>query len=128
LVASLYAHLDAHDKDDLETAEMVKYVDNCWHALKIGYNEIDLCKSSGIIDLNHMEPSAGPKTQHFIGILAAGLQGVRALQSLQALSLSRRCASSVAHSRIHTHEQRSSDLEPMIREKGSWRGRTLTSF
>lgn len=51
LVASLYAHLDAPlIRTDLETAEMVKYVDNCWHALKIGFaNEMgNLCKSSGI--------------------------------------------------------------------------------
>jgi GDP-mannose 6-dehydrogenase len=51
LVASLYAHLDAPlIRTDLETAEMIKYVDNCWHALKIGFaNEMgNLCKSSGI--------------------------------------------------------------------------------
>ena len=51
LVASLYAHLDAPlIRTDLETAEMVKYTDNSWHALKIGFaNEIgNLCKSSGI--------------------------------------------------------------------------------
>jgi GDP-mannose 6-dehydrogenase len=51
LVASLYAHLDAPlIRTDLETAEIMKYVDNCWHALKIGFaNEIgNLCKSSGI--------------------------------------------------------------------------------
>jgi GDP-mannose 6-dehydrogenase len=51
LVASLYTHLDAPlIRTDYETAEMVKYVDNCWHALKIGFaNEIgNLCKSSGI--------------------------------------------------------------------------------
>ena len=42
LLASLYADLDAPMiRTDLETAEMVKYVDNCWHALKIGFaNEI----------------------------------------------------------------------------------------
>ncbi|MGA7193611.1 MAG: nucleotide sugar dehydrogenase, partial [Anaerolineales bacterium] len=42
VLASLYAHLDAPMiRTDLETAEMVKYVDNCWHALKIGFaNEI----------------------------------------------------------------------------------------
>jgi GDP-mannose 6-dehydrogenase len=36
-------------RTDLETAEMVKYVDNCWHALKIGFaNEIgNLCKAFG---------------------------------------------------------------------------------
>jgi GDP-mannose 6-dehydrogenase len=48
LLASLYAKLDAPlIRTDLETAEMVKYVDNSWHALKIGFaNEIgSLCKS-----------------------------------------------------------------------------------
>ncbi len=37
-------------RTDLETAEMVKYVDNSWHALKIGFaNEIgNLCKSLSI--------------------------------------------------------------------------------
>lgn len=51
LVASLYAKLDAPlIRTDLRTAEMVKYVDNSWHALKIGFaNEIgNLCKSFGI--------------------------------------------------------------------------------
>jgi GDP-mannose 6-dehydrogenase len=51
LLASLYAKLDAPlIRTDIETAEMVKYVDNCWHALKIGYaNEIgNLCKSLSI--------------------------------------------------------------------------------
>jgi GDP-mannose 6-dehydrogenase len=42
LLASLYTELDAPlIRTDLETAEMVKYVDNSWHALKIGFaNEI----------------------------------------------------------------------------------------
>lgn len=33
-------------RTDIETAEMVKYADNCWHALKVGYaNEIgNICK------------------------------------------------------------------------------------
>ena len=47
-LAALYGKLDAPlIRTDLETAEMVKYVDNCWHALKIGFaNEIgNLCKS-----------------------------------------------------------------------------------
>ncbi len=47
LVASLYAHLDAPMiRTDIETAEMVKYADNCWHAVKVGFaNEIgNLCK------------------------------------------------------------------------------------
>lgn len=48
LLATLYSKLDApFIRTDLETAEMVKYVDNSWHALKIGFsNEIgNLCKS-----------------------------------------------------------------------------------
>jgi GDP-mannose 6-dehydrogenase len=51
LLAALYARLDAPlIRTDLETAEMVKYVDNSWHALKIGFaNEIgNLCKSFAI--------------------------------------------------------------------------------
>jgi GDP-mannose 6-dehydrogenase len=51
LLTSLYAKLEApFIRTDLETAEMVKYVDNSWHALKIGFaNEIgNLCKSFGI--------------------------------------------------------------------------------
>jgi GDP-mannose 6-dehydrogenase len=51
LLTALYAKLDApFIRTDLETAEMVKYVDNSWHALKIGFaNEIgNLCKSFSI--------------------------------------------------------------------------------
>lgn len=51
ILASLYGKLEAPlIRTDLETAEMVKYVDNSWHALKIGFaNEIgNLCKSFGI--------------------------------------------------------------------------------
>ena len=51
LLASLYVKLDAPlIKTDLEAAEMIKYVDNSWHALKIGFaNEIgNFCKSFGI--------------------------------------------------------------------------------
>ena len=51
MLAKLYEKLDAPlIRTDLETAEMVKYVDNSWHALKIGFaNEIgNLCKSFGI--------------------------------------------------------------------------------
>jgi GDP-mannose 6-dehydrogenase len=51
LLATLFAKLDApFIRTDLETAEMVKYVDNSWHALKIGFaNEIgNLSKSFGI--------------------------------------------------------------------------------
>jgi GDP-mannose 6-dehydrogenase len=51
LLASLYEKLDAPlIRTDLETSEMVKYADNCWHALKIGFaNELgNLCKSLGI--------------------------------------------------------------------------------
>jgi GDP-mannose 6-dehydrogenase len=41
-LASLYSKLDAPlIRTSVEVAEMVKYVDNCWHALKIGFaNEI----------------------------------------------------------------------------------------
>lgn len=48
MLAELYGKLDAPlVRTDLETAEIVKYVDNSWHALKIGFaNEIgNLCKS-----------------------------------------------------------------------------------
>jgi GDP-mannose 6-dehydrogenase len=51
LLAGLYANLDAPlIRTNLETAEMVKYVDNCWHALKIGFaNEIgNLCKAVSV--------------------------------------------------------------------------------
>jgi GDP-mannose 6-dehydrogenase len=51
LLASLYEKLDAPlIRTDLETAEMVKYVDNSWHALKIGFaNEIgNLAKAFNI--------------------------------------------------------------------------------
>jgi GDP-mannose 6-dehydrogenase len=50
MLATLYQKIDAPlIRTDLETAEMVKYVDNSWHALKIGFaNEIgNLCKSLG---------------------------------------------------------------------------------
>jgi len=51
LLVGLYSKIDAPlIRTDLETAEMIKYVDNSWHALKIGFaNEIgNLCKSLGI--------------------------------------------------------------------------------
>ncbi len=51
MLAALYRKIDAPlIRTDLETAEMVKYVDNSWHALKIGFaNEIgNLCKSFAI--------------------------------------------------------------------------------
>lgn len=51
LLSTLYAKLDAPIiRTTLETAEMVKYVDNSWHALKIGFaNEIgSFCKKLGI--------------------------------------------------------------------------------
>lgn len=51
VLASLYKKLDAPlIRTDIESAEMVKYVDNSWHALKIGFaNEIgNLCKSLGL--------------------------------------------------------------------------------
>jgi GDP-mannose 6-dehydrogenase len=51
MLAALYRKIDAPlIRTDLETAEMVKYVDNSWHALKIGFaNEIgNLCKAFGV--------------------------------------------------------------------------------
>lgn len=51
ILATLYRKIDAPlIRTDLETAEMVKYVDNSWHALKIGFaNEIgNLCKALAI--------------------------------------------------------------------------------
>jgi len=50
-LAALYEKLDAPlIRTDLESAEMVKYVDNSWHALKIGFaNEIgNLCKACSV--------------------------------------------------------------------------------
>ena len=47
MLAGLYKHLDAPlIRTTIETAEMVKYVDNVWHALKVGFaNEIgNICK------------------------------------------------------------------------------------
>jgi GDP-mannose 6-dehydrogenase len=51
ILAALYKKLDAPlIRTNLETAEMVKYVDNSWHALKIGFaNEIGtLGKALGV--------------------------------------------------------------------------------
>lgn len=50
-LSSLYAHLDAPlIRTDIEVAEMVKYADNAWHAIKVTFgNEIGLiCKKLGI--------------------------------------------------------------------------------
>jgi GDP-mannose 6-dehydrogenase len=51
LLAGVYAGLKAPlFRTDIETAEMVKYADNAWHALKVGYaNEVgNLCKALGV--------------------------------------------------------------------------------
>lgn len=51
IVASLYDDIEAPMiRTSLETAEMVKYTDNTWHALKVAFgNEIgNLCKAIGI--------------------------------------------------------------------------------
>jgi len=51
LLASLYTELAAPlIRTDIETAEMVKYADNAWHALKVGFaNEMGhFCKSLGV--------------------------------------------------------------------------------
>jgi GDP-mannose 6-dehydrogenase len=51
LLAAVYAKTPGPlVRTDIETAEMVKYADNAWHALKVGYaNEIGtLCKALGV--------------------------------------------------------------------------------
>ena len=51
VLLQLYAHMDAPViRTDLETAEMVKYSDNAWHAVKVAFsNEIGtICKAVGI--------------------------------------------------------------------------------
>ena len=51
IVAGLYASLDAPlVSTDLRTAEMAKYADNVWHALKVCFaNELgNICKGSGV--------------------------------------------------------------------------------
>jgi GDP-mannose 6-dehydrogenase len=58
ILAALYANLDAPlIRMDLETAEMVKYLDNSWHALKIAFaNEVgNLCKSLDVDGQRAME-------------------------------------------------------------------------
>ena len=51
LLSELYVKMDAPKiRTDVKTAEMVKYTDNVWHALKVGFaNEIgNICKAVGI--------------------------------------------------------------------------------
>lgn len=51
ILAELYASCEAPlIRTDIETAEMVKYIDNAWHALKVGFaNEMgNLCKGADI--------------------------------------------------------------------------------
>jgi GDP-mannose 6-dehydrogenase len=58
LLVRLHADFDAPlIRTDLQTAEMVKYIDNSWHALKIGFaNEMgNLCKSLSIDGHQAME-------------------------------------------------------------------------
>jgi GDP-mannose 6-dehydrogenase len=58
VVAKLYDHLPGpHIRTDYETAEMVKYADNAWHALKVGFaNEIgNICKGLGLDSHRLME-------------------------------------------------------------------------
>ncbi len=58
LLASLYAQVTAPMiRTDVETAEMVKYADNCWHALKVGFaNEIgNICKAVDVDSHRVME-------------------------------------------------------------------------
>lgn len=58
LLSQLYLSIDAPVfRTDLETAEMIKYVDNAWHALKVGFaNEIgNLSKALGVDGHSVME-------------------------------------------------------------------------
>jgi GDP-mannose 6-dehydrogenase len=58
LLASLYARMPGPlIRTDIETAEMIKYADNAWHALKVGFaNEIgNLCKALGVDGHHVME-------------------------------------------------------------------------
>lgn len=58
IVAGLYEGLEAPlIRTDVETAEMVKYTDNVWHALKVTFaNEIgNLCKGVGVDSHRVME-------------------------------------------------------------------------
>jgi len=58
VVAKLYGHLPCPlIRTDYETAEMVKYADNAWHALKVGFaNEIgNVCKGLGLDSHKLME-------------------------------------------------------------------------
>ncbi len=51
VLAKLYGHMPCPlIRTDYETAEMVKYADNTWHALKVGFaNEIgNICKGLGL--------------------------------------------------------------------------------
>jgi GDP-mannose 6-dehydrogenase len=51
VLASLYSRMPGPMmRTDIETAEMVKYADNAWHALKVGFaNEVgSLCKALGV--------------------------------------------------------------------------------
>src|SRR4051812_22983499 len=51
LVAALYEGMPGpFIRTEIETAEMVKYADNCWHALKVGFaNEMgNICKGVGV--------------------------------------------------------------------------------
>jgi GDP-mannose 6-dehydrogenase len=51
LLAALYARMPGPMiRTDVQTAEMVKYADNAWHALKVGFaNEVGtLCKALGV--------------------------------------------------------------------------------
>ena len=76
-VLSLYSHLPGGKiTTDIETAELVKYVDNTWHALKVAFtNEIAVVAST----LGYRQRRGdehfrrGQPAQHFQGLYAARL-------------------------------------------------------
>jgi GDP-mannose 6-dehydrogenase len=58
LIVALYSQMPAPMiRTDIETAEMVKYADNCWHAVKVGFaNEIgNICKALDVDSHRVME-------------------------------------------------------------------------
>ena len=75
ILVTLYNKLDAPlIRTDLESAEMVKYVDNSWHALKIGFaNEIgNLCKSRPRCAQSHEHLLSRSKAQYLSRLPIAG--------------------------------------------------------